>query len=91
MIKQLSRYRWGLINDKVKYFTESNTKIMDIVSVKTDEGSEFKEKLTKDELLAAVQIMRETADSNEIDDKKYEIEVPKIPPPIIIKSKVSFN
>jgi hypothetical protein len=77
MIKQLSRYRWGLINDKVKYFTESNTKIMDIVSVKTDEGSEFKEKLTKDELLAAVQIMRETADSNEIGDKKYEIEVGK--------------
>ena len=24
-------------------------------------------------------------------DKKYEIEVPKIPPPIIIKSKLSFN
>ena len=77
LLKHLSRYRWGLINDKIEYFNQNLDDIMNIISVKQGDKSEFKQELTNDELLDAVNIMKEAADISQIEDKKFNIEVAK--------------
>ena len=77
LLKNLSRYRWGLINDKIEYFNQNLDDIMTIISVKQGDKSEFKQELTNEELLEAVNIMKEAADISQIEDKQFNIEIAK--------------
>ena len=63
--------------EKIAAEKHNLTKVMDLVSIKKGDTTEFKEKLSKEELLAAVELMKTASDVSDIADKMHEIKIAK--------------
>ena len=89
--QDLSRYRWGLINEKITDANQHFDKIMEIVTINTGDNTEFKKTLNKEELLAAVKIMKDAADISEVSNETYEIDIAKEIRGVLKKAKESVK